>query len=246
MNVELLAPLALLALIDSTSFGTLLIPLSLMLAPGRPLPGRIALFLGTVAAFYLLLGIVLLLGASTLLDTFQDAGNSQPLRIAQLVIGIGLITVGVRMQPWTKAGKERRVARRAEELTRNGPSLLVRMRGHATDPSAPIGAVFVFALTAAGIEAASMIPYLSAIGILTASELSLVGRNVVLFAYCLLMITPALLLLAARLLLHGHVSPVLAKMEAFLACNASKAMPWAVSLIGLLMVCNSLKVFASS
>ena len=246
MNIELLAPLVLLALIDSTSFGTLLIPLWLMSVPGRPRPGRIVLFLGTVAAFYLLLGIALLLGASMLLDTLREAGNSQPLRIAQLVAGIGLMAFGVQMEPWTKAGKERRLARRAEQLARTGPSLLMRMRGHATDASAPVGAVIVFALTAAGIEAASMIPYLAAIGILTASELSLVGRNVVLFAYCLLMITPALLLLAARLLLHGHVSPVLAKMEAFLACNASKAMPWAVSLIGLLMVCNSLKVFASS
>jgi hypothetical protein len=246
MNVELLAPLALLALIDSTSFATLLIPLSLMLAPGRPLPGRIAMFLGTVAAFYLLLGIALLLGASRLLDIFQEAGNSQSLRSAQLVFGIGLITVGVRMQPWTKAGKERRVARRAEKLTRTGPSLLMRMRGHATDPSAPIGAVFVFALTAAGIEAASMIPYLAAIGILTASELSLVGRSVVLFAYCLLMIVPALLLLAARLLLHDHVSPILTKLEISLACNASKAVSWAIILVGMLLVYNALETFASS
>jgi hypothetical protein len=59
MNTELLAPLVLLALIDSTSFGTLLIPLWLMLASDRPRPARMLLFLGTVAAFYLLLGIVL-------------------------------------------------------------------------------------------------------------------------------------------------------------------------------------------
>ena len=246
MNVELIAQLALLALVDSTSFGTLLIPLSLMLAPGRPLPGRIVLFLCTVAAFYLLLGIALLLGASTLLDTLQEAGNAQPLIIAQLVVGICLITAGVRMQPWTKAGKERGAARRAEKQTDTGPSLLKRMRGHATDPSAPIGAVFVFALTAAGIEAASMIPYLAAIGILTASELSLVGRSVVLFTYCLLMIAPALLLLVSRLLLHNHVSPILTKLEASLARNANKAMPWAISLVGIFMVFDSLKVFTSS
>lgn len=72
MNTELIAVLVLLALIDSTSFGTLLIPLCLMLAPGLPRPGRILLFLGTVAGFYLLLGIALLLGASTLLDTLQE------------------------------------------------------------------------------------------------------------------------------------------------------------------------------
>jgi len=242
MNIELLAPLVLLALIDSTSFGTLLIPLWLMLAPGRPRPGRIILFLGTVAAFYLLLGIALLLGALMLLGTLQETGNSQPLRIAQLVVGIGLMVVGGLMEPWTKAGKERRISRRSEKQDRTRPSLLMRMRRHATDASAPVGAVFVLALTAAVIEAASMIPYLTAIGFLAASKLSLLERSVVLFAYCLVMITPALLLLAARLLLHGHVSPLLAKLEALLSRTANAAIAWVISLVGLYMVGDSLKI----
>ncbi len=109
----MVAPLVALALIDSTSFGTLLIPLWLMLVPGRPRPGRTVLFLGTVAAFYLLLGMGVLLGASMLLDLLQGAGDSQPLRIAQLGAGIGLMALGARMEPWTMAGKERRAARRA-------------------------------------------------------------------------------------------------------------------------------------
>ena len=224
MNIELFAPLVLLALIDSTSFGTLLIPLCLMLVPGRPPPGRILLFLGTVAAFYLLLGVALLLGASTLLDTLQETENSQPLRVAQLVVGIGLMALGVLMEPWTKAGKERRLTRRAEKLARSGPSLQMQMRERATDASAPVGAVIVLALMAGIIEAASMIPYLAAIGFLTTSELSLAGRGAVLFGYCLVMIAPALLLLAARLLLHDHVAPILKKLEAFLSRNANEAM----------------------
>ncbi len=240
MNIELLAPLVLLALIDSTSFGTLLIPLWLMLVPGRPRPGRILLFLGTVAAFYLLLGIGLLLGASTLLDTWQETGNSQPLRVAQLVVGIGLMALGVLMEPWTKAGKEHRAARRAEKLARSGPTLHMRMRERAADASAPVGAVILLALTAAVIEAASMIPYLAAIGLLTASELSLAGRVAVLFGYCLVMIAPALLLLAARLFLHDHVAPILTKLEASMSRNANAAMAWVIFLVGLYLAGDSL------
>lgn len=240
MNIELFAPLVLLALIDSTSFGTLLIPLCLMLVPDRPPPGRILLFLGTVAAFYLLLGVALLLGASTLLDTLQETENSQPLRVAQLVVGIGLMALSVLMEPWTKAGKERRLARRAEKLARSGPSLQMRMRERATDASAPVGAVIVLALIAGIIEAASMIPYLAAIGFLTTSELSLAGRGAVLFGYCLVMIAPALLLLAARLLLHDHVAPILKKLEAFLSRNANETMAWMMFLVGLYMVGDSL------
>ncbi len=242
MNIELIAPLVLLALIDSTSFGTLLIPLWLMLASGRPRPGRILLFLGTVAAFYLLLGIALILGASTLRSTLQEAGNWQPLRSVQLVIGIGLMVLGVLMEPWTKAGKERRVARRAEKLARSGPNLPMRMRERATDASAPIGAIFVLALAAAVIEAASMIPYLAAIGVLTASDLSLAESSSVLFCYCLVMIAPALLLLAVRLLLHDYVAPTLTKLEAFLSRNGNEAMAWVMFLVGLYMAGDSLKV----
>ncbi len=240
MNIELIVPLVLLALIDSTSFGTLLIPLFLMLAPGRPRPGRILLFLVTVAAFYLLLGIALLVGASSLLDTLQEMETSQPLLVAQLIVGVGLMALGTLMEPWTKAGKERRLARRAEKLACSGPSLQMRMRERAIDASAPVGAVIVLALIASLVEAASMVPYLAAIGILTTSELSLAGRGAVLFGYCLVMIAPALLLLAARLVLHDHIAPTLKRLEAFLSRHANGAMAWVIFLVGLYLASKSL------
>lgn len=240
MNIELIVPLVLLALIDSTSFGTLLIPLFLMLAPGRPRPGRILLFLATVAAFYLLLGIALLVGASSLSDTLRAMETSQPLLVTQLIVGVGLMALGTLMEPWTKAGKERRLARRAEKLARSGPSLQMRMRERAIDASAPIGAVIVLALIASLVEAASMVPYLAAIGFLTASELSLVGRAAVLFGYCLVMIAPALLLLAARLFLHDHIAPTLKRLEAFLSRHANGTMAWVIFLVGLYLASTSL------
>lgn len=239
MNIELIIPLVLLALVDSTSFGTLLIPLLLMLAPGRPRPGRILLFLVTVAAFYLLLGIALLLGTSTLFDTLQAMESSKPLRVAQLIVGVGLMAFSMLMEPWTKAGKERRLARRAEKLARSGPSLHMRMRERASDASAPVGPIILLALMAGIIEAASMIPYLAAIGILITSELSLAGRGAVLFGYCLVMIVPALLLLAARLSLHDHIAPALKRLEMFLSRYANEAMAWVIFLLGLYLASES-------
>lgn len=240
MNIELIVPLVLLALIDSTSFGTLLVPLFLMLAPGRPRPGRILLFLVTVAVFYLLLGIALLVGASSLFDTLQEMETSRPLLVTQLIVGVGLMVLGTLMEPWTKAGKERRLARRAEKLARSGPSLQMRMRERAIDASAPVGAVIVLALVASLVEAASMVPYLAAIGILTTSELSLAGRGVVLAGYCLVMIAPASLLLAARLFLHDHIAPTLRRLEAFLSRHANGAMAWVIFLVGLYLASTSL------
>jgi cytochrome c biogenesis protein CcdA len=240
MTLPLLAPLVLLALIDSVSVGTLLIPLWLMLTPGRLRPGRILLFLGTVATFYLLLGIALLFGASTLLGALQASASSQPLRVAQLVAGVALMVIGIVMEPWTKAGKERRAARRAERLERSGPGLHTRLRQRAIDPSAPVTAVVGLALTAAVIEAASMLPYLAAIGLLSVSELSPEGRVAVLLGYCLVMITPALLLLAARLVLHDRVAPILAKLEASLSRHANEAMAWVAFFVGMYLAADGL------
>ena len=193
----------------------------------------------TVATFYLLLGIALLLGASTLFDTLQAMESSKPLLIAQLIVGVGLMTLSMLMEPWTKAGKERRLARRAEKLARSGPSVHMRMRERAIDASAPVGAVIVLALMAGIIEAASMIPYLAAIGILTTSELSLAGRGAVLVGYCLVMIAPALLLLAARLSLHDNIAPALKRLEAFLSRHANEAMAWVMFLLGLYLASKS-------
>jgi len=239
LKPELLAPLALLALIDSTSFGTLLIPLWLMLAPGRPHPQRILLFLGTVAAFYLLLGLALLFGASTLL-TRVPAMNPQQLRVAQLLVGIGLMLVGVLMEPWRKTETQPR-SPRLRCNSRSGPSLRTRLLARASDASAPASATIALALTAAGIESASMLPYLAAIGVLAASELSLPGGGAVLMGYCLVMITPALVLLAARLLFHDAVAPVLARLEVLLSRTASKGIAWVILCLGIYLVGDSLQ-----
>src|SRR5690606_22207760 len=61
------ATLAVLALVHSTSFGTLLIPVCCLLTPGRVRVARILVFLGTVAGFYLLLGVALVAGLDAVL-----------------------------------------------------------------------------------------------------------------------------------------------------------------------------------
>ena len=82
LSLALLGGLVVLALIDSTSFGTLLIPIWLLMSPGRVRVGRLLAYLGTVAAFYFAVGAVIALGAGAFLDTFGDALSSRPVKIA--------------------------------------------------------------------------------------------------------------------------------------------------------------------
>src|SRR5690606_4416721 len=97
MPTDLLAPLVGLALVDSTSFGTLLIPLWLMLAPGRLRVHRVLLFLGTVATYYLVLGIALLAGATRLADALGDFLATPTAAWLQLALGVGLFVLSFRI-----------------------------------------------------------------------------------------------------------------------------------------------------
>lgn len=115
--------LVVLALVDSTSFGTLLIPVWLLMSPGRPRPGRMLAYLATVAGCYLAVGIVVMLGAGALFDRYGDALDSRPAMLVQLLLGLGLFAIS-----WRFDGK--RAAARAER--RGGrPGRLVRWRARA-------------------------------------------------------------------------------------------------------------------
>lgn len=237
MGVELFAPLAVLALIDSTSFGTLLIPIWLMMAP-RLRAHRVVMFLATVGVFYLLLGIALTAGAMAFLDRVNGALNGTPGHILQLVVGVVLFVLGLTIEPWTKEGKRKRAERR--EARRGGkPSRVQTWRERAVSGDSAATGLVALALSAAAIEAASMLPYLAAIGIISSSDLSPSGSVVVLTAYCLVMITPALVLLAARTMLHERIAPTLARLEAWLSRNSREALAWILAIVGVHLTVNA-------
>ncbi len=237
MEPALLLSLAALALVDSTSIGTLVLPLWLMLAPGRVRVGRVLLFLGSVAGAYLLLGTALALGAAQLLDPLSAALESATGRIVQLVAGVVLVVLGLTVEPWTRAGRERRRAARAAR----GPGRLARWRERVRgDADGGGGAVVGLAVVAVGVEAASMVPYLAAIALLATSGLGPVPTVAVLAGYCLVMVLPALVLLALRAALHDRLTPALARVEAWLSRTSGEAVAWVLFLLGLFLVADAL------
>ncbi|WP_341940726.1 GAP family protein [Microbacterium sp. LWH10-1.2] len=95
--------LALLALIDGLSVGTLLIPVFLLLSPGRVRAGRILLYLGTIAAFYLVVGLLFLWGLVNLVDVASDFLSSSAGLIVRLIVGAALLVVAFAMPTDSKA-----------------------------------------------------------------------------------------------------------------------------------------------
>lgn len=97
--------LALLALIDGLSVGTLLIPVFLLLHPGRVRAGRILLYLVTIAAFYLLVGLLFLWGLVNLVDVASDFLASPAGLVIRLLVGGALLITSFVMPTGDKRAK---------------------------------------------------------------------------------------------------------------------------------------------
>ena len=246
MTPTLLGSLLVLALVDSTSFGTLVIPIWLMLAPGRVRPARVLAFLLTVAAFYLGVGLLLLAGASFV----QDAVGGDPeallalpgVRVAELVLGGGMLVGSF----WIDPGTKRRPARSAADTPEGpdtaaapvapvAPGRLSRWRERAMDSRAGLGGLLLLALAAALIEVGSMVPYLAGIGLISTSSAEWPVTGVMVAGYCLVMIAPAVVVLVVRVLAARVVEPPLRRFSDWMSAHAASTTAWIVGIVGFLL-----------
>ncbi|WP_182112983.1 MULTISPECIES: GAP family protein [unclassified Actinotalea] len=227
MSLPVLAGLAALALVDSTSFGTLLLPVWFLLTPGRVRVARLLVFLGTVVAFYFAVGLALLAGADVLLERGTEPLEGTAATTVQLVLGVGLLVGSFFLGPRKGPDGERRPA---------GRVLRWRERVMTADGGASTyGSVAVLALTATLLELATMLPYLAATGLIAASGATPLEQGGVLAAYCLVMVLPALTLLALRLVAHRLVERPLARIGAWIERTGAETTAWVVGIVGFLL-----------
>lgn len=209
---------------DSTSIGTLFIPIWLMLVPGERAPrlGRILIYLGTVAGFYFLVGVLLVLGAAPILDALGGSLDHPIALWAQLGIGVALFALSFRFDSSS-----------AKRRGRPGP--ITRWRERATSGTAGVRWLVGLALIAALVEVATMLPYLGAIGMMTTSDISPALVPVLLAGYCLVMVLPALLLLGLRAVGRTRVEPFLQRMSKWIERNAASTTGWVLGIAGFLV-----------
>lgn len=248
--METLGILAALALVDSTSFGTLLIPIWLLMAPGRLKIGRLLVYLATVVAAYFVIGVVIMLGTTAFIDNFGDALESRTAYIIQLVLGICLVTLSYLMDPGTKRAKSIAAERAATgEAASSTGGRISRWRGRIlgadgapTDTRAGAGslaALMGLALVGVSLEVATMVPYLAGIGIISATSPSLAVSLIMLAGYCLVMIAPALLLTLGRLVARNALERPLSALDRWLSKNAQSTTSWIIGIVGVLLAINA-------
>lgn len=244
-DLPLPAALALLALVDGLSIGTLLIPLFFLIAPGRPRIVRILTYLSTIAIFYFLVGALFTLGLVNMIAPAQIFLSSAVGQSVLLCIGIVLFVIGVAMP--TKSSRERR-AQRAEAVMGGGSGSapqptttptssgrLLRWRTTLLDPGTTQLAIMAVAVAAGLAELAGMLPYLLGMTMLADAPLSMPVRFAGLAAYCFVMITPALALLVCRLVAAHRVDTPLQRFANWLEQTGSDTTAWVLAIIGFLL-----------
>lgn len=255
----LLMILAGLALIDSLSFGTLAIPVWLLMAPGRVRFGRIVLYLATIAGFYFLVGLLLLSGVQVVIAQLDIDWGHPVVVVIGFLIGLGLLFLSFVIEPPKTSGTKQRashpnrltglynrlaswrstaVEEQSDLLTSptvQSPSTQHNRRGKTS--------LMTIALTAGVLEVATMLPYLAAIGLLTASapvlELGPMQSAGLLAAYCVVMLVPALVLLMGRVLLRSRITPVLETIDGWFARNGQSTFAWIVGIVGVVLMVNT-------
>lgn len=235
MNFETLAQLTVLALIDSTSLGTLVIPLWLLLRRGtRGLARKVWLYLAVVAGFYLALGVVLVTGGRAVVENYGDAVSgfleAPGLRWLALAAAVGLIIYGFS-GPWSKEAREQAAAARRE---RKGPD---GGWGRRIDAALQRpGSLVALGLVAGLLEVPTMLPYLAASGLIVGSGAPFGVQLTVLALYCLVMVLPAAVLLGVRLALGSRADAWFERVAGKLAGYVSESAKWIAAIGGILLL----------
>ncbi|MDO9378197.1 MAG: GAP family protein [Nocardioidaceae bacterium] len=238
MGIAAVAGLVGLALVDSTSIGTLVLPLLMLLSP-RVHVGRFVAYLATVAGFYAAVGLALVAGAGWLVDVASGLAENRPLRQAQLVVGVAMLAVGIFGDP------RRWFGRRPPPRADAAPDRASRWRDRLVGPDATYAAVMGVGLLAALVEVASMLPFLAAVGIITAADLPVVAWVPVVLAYTLVMVLPALVLLGVRLALGSRLERPLARLSGWLTRQSGNALYWALAIVGILLAQDASSALSS-
>lgn len=215
MTGSLLALLGL-ALLDSINPSALAMTLFLLTTGARS--GEVLSYVAAVFVTYFGIGLLLMLGLTTLLSTFGDVLESTAAYTVQAVIGAAMLIYSFSPNK--------------REMQKPVETKAPRSGGYAT--------TFFLGVTVTVAEFPTAFPYLGAIGILNSLELSL-GWLPLLFAYNLIFVTPPLLLFGAYRLLGERHRGWFERYEARLQYEARETMLWIVGIVGFLLLSDALR-----
>lgn len=213
--LDVLLPVAGLALLDTLSPTTLGVSLFVLLSGARSIARPLFAYLGTVALFYFVLGCALMLGLGVALDRMSHLADSPATGWAMLVLGAGLFAYS-----WVMPTRKRAPRRPASFRTTTMVGL-----GLATGL----------------LEAGTALPYLGAIGIMGAAGLAAHTWVPMLAAYNLMMVLPPVLLYLGHRVFGERLRPRLDRWRERIDSGSREALSWIIGIVGLVLLLNGLQ-----
>ena len=212
----------LLALVDSLSIGTLIIPLILLLKKNTSLL-QLVVYCLTLGLFYFVLGLLLLFGINSFEGSLLGIIDSTIGLWVQLILGVFLFL-------WALSYDD--ISKRKEALNKQKNKSKSESWESRTSGKLGIIGLCLLALTAGVLEVATMAPYLAAIAILNTSELALLAKVFVLLGYCLVMFVPAIILIMISRFSSQEGYKKIEKFKNWMSKQIKEGTPWLLGIIG--------------
>ncbi len=190
-------------------------------------------YLAVVAGLYFAIGLALLEVADAATAALRSPQAHMAGVILEALVGVLLIAFAV----W----RSRRPKRPTSDKVHS-------WRERALEPNAPLRPLFTLAVSAVAIEAASMLPYIGAIALISRAELPIAGSTLLVTGYCILMVLPALVLMVLPALVltvlrragSAKLDPVLERISQWSSKSAgSPAILWAAGLVGVALIIDA-------
>lgn len=256
-TVGLFASLSVLALIDATSIGTLVIPLWLVLRARKRGDLRAAvLYLCVIGAFYLAIGLALLRGVHFLEDIITGSLAQSPvIRWMMLVLGGVMVIWAICKNPRKQDQGAQSIVATSSGRVASAGSTLGEPHGRASTEfpegegrwarriDAALGStwgIVGLGITAGLLELPTMLPYLGAMGLLAQSSYGWAAQAGLLTAYCLVMLIPGFLAIGVRAAAGERLQGHLDRLSSWLTRASGNTLLWVVGIVGFLMARSSL------
>lgn len=215
MSIELLFMVGGLALLDMMSPAALGVTVYLLLNEKERLSSRLMIYLFTVAGFYFLVGVFLMLGLDVVMTAFSSIFQNRIVSWVMLIIG-GILFIASFYYPKSKK----------TDLPR--------------PKSKSKAAMVALGFTTSLIEVGTAFPYFAAIGLMTTSNLAAFQWLPILAGYNFIMVLPPLIVFTLYLLLGRVMQKPLEMLRIKLSKHSGAAISWIMCIVGLILIFNSL------
>jgi cytochrome c biogenesis protein CcdA len=203
-----------LALVDSINPSALGVTLYLLLS-GKSARAKVLVYIAGVFLTYFVIGGLLMLG----LESIQAYLQSSVAYAVQGVVGALLLIYGV----FAPSEPKRKTQTKAE--------------------TQGLAGLFLLGITVTVLEFATALPYLGAIGLLTAANLTIAQWLPILFAYNVIFILPPLGLLVAYSVFGERLEKRFVHWQERLKKEARVTWLWIAAIVGFFLLSDSLRYF---